>query len=211
MNPDYPPQNKPEREAIESSPVDVVLRNIKTRQERAFHIEEGETEEIIRQRSELLVLLAPQLPKIAEKTCSRFRAVLDEQGITEEQTGKMTCLLVGGNVHMEGPLHSGSDFDTVLAFERPFSPYRLKHQDQNGVALPEAISTEEFSEATEKLWGFIKEEMFPELNGYLSSVLGEPVDIGVRESAHGGILEVKGLGVQNPEDVSDSIVLYKEV
>lgn len=169
-----------------------------------FHFEPDETHEDILRRTELLRAAAEDLPALTEGLVTRFRQILSETGITPAHTGKLSCLLVGGNIHQESSLKSWSDFDLVIAAEKPFAPARTVKSE----FLP--ISWSMRHAMGKALWSHFEDVLAPQLNQSLSHRLSRPVNVLDLESPEGGLVQIMGWGDQRKEDVQDSLLLFEE-
>jgi uncharacterized protein (TIGR03643 family) len=85
----------------------------KMEQEGDFHLEEGETPADVIERCELLTSVIQKLDRFGPHVIQEYRTILEQHGITREQTGKLSLVVVGGRVHGESQLKTWSDIDTI--------------------------------------------------------------------------------------------------
>lgn len=105
-----------------------------------FHLEEGETPEQVLRRCELLDKVLDKLDDIAPQIIRTYREVLEEHGIDQDRTGKLSLVVVGGRVHGESELKTWSDIDSIITAEKPFlGTRRVFLTPEEEAELPEAI------------------------------------------------------------------------
>ncbi len=184
-----------------SQPTKRMLTLLKTMKERGdFHLEGDDTREDVIARCELLERVLEKLDKIAPQIVSTYRNILEENGITTEQTGKISWVVVGGRVHGESLLKTWSDIDSVFTAEKPFLFERkLYLTEEEQVTLPKEIDTSARRTIQQRLVTALKSEILPRLSEMVGHDLQEA-----------GILEIKGYGHQRNQDIADGLVIFTE-
>ena len=166
-----------------------------------FHLDEGETTEDVIARCELLERVLNKLEQIAPQIISTYRSILEEHSITEEQTGKLSWVVVGGRVHGESTLKTWSDIDTIITAEKPFLRGRnLFLTEEERQDLPEIVERDVSLKVRRELVTKFLSEIIPNLGEMVEADLGEE-----------GVLEIKGFGDQRNQDVKDGLVIFTEV
>jgi len=167
-------------------------------QKKDFYLEGSESAEDVVRRAELLRLVLNKLENVSPSIISLYREVLDSNGVTEEQTGKLSLCVVGGRVHGESQLKTWSDIDTVITAEKPFLSTRsvfMSPEEQE--SLPEALLRS----------GPLKREMMGRFIEEILPRFSEMVGVDLSEE---GIIEIKGYGDQRNQDVKNGLIIYSE-
>lgn len=163
-----------------------------------FYLEEGETEEEVLKRCELLEKILDKLDDIAPQVIKTYREIFEENGINEEQTGKLSLVVVGGRVHGESELKTWSDIDLIITAERPFLETRSVFLTREEEAdLPETISQ---SSGVPKA---MKDRFVSDILPRISEMIGTDL-------SDKGAIELKGYGNQRNEDVKNGLVIFTE-
>jgi hypothetical protein len=167
-----------------------------------FYLEDGENKETIIDRCELLERVLDKLDQIAPQVVSTYRNILEENGISAEQTGKLSWVVVGGRVHGESQLKVNSDIDTIFTAEKPFLYERRLHLSEDEQAeLPEEITKTTLRAIRHSLREALILDIFPRL----SEMIGRDL-----EEEKYSVIEIKGYGHQRNQDVKNGLVIFTE-
>ncbi len=166
--------------------------------QRDFFLEEGETEEDVLRRVELLRNVLLKLPYVAPDILSVYREVLSGFEISPERTGKLSLVIVGGRVHGESQLKTWSDIDMVITAEKPFlNGRRIFISKEVDELLPEPLYM--YSPLLKQMVERFKAEILPKL--------GTLVGKNIQDE---GVLEIKDFGHQSVDTVQDAVVICSE-
>lgn len=173
-----------------------------------FHLDEGETEEMVIARTELIRAALEEAPRLAGRILEEARRILDEAGIPEERTGQLACFLVGGRVRADSNLKTWSDFDLIVAAEKPFSPSRKATNPpippEVLAELPAALIRPDQIRLAKELQRILHEQLLPEVNERLSAKLGRTVDVSNASTGpDAGLFGIDGFGEQRPQEMAD--------
>jgi len=191
----------PERE---QSPTETMTALLKTMVEEGnFYIEDGESREEVIDRCELLERVLGKLDQIAPQVIETYRNILEENGVTREQTGKISWVVVGGRVHGESQLKVNSDIDTLFTAEKPFYDMKRRVYLTEGelALLPEEIDVSIRKAIRQGLAAAFESEILHRL----SEMIGR--DLGKEKYS---VFEVKGYGEQRNQDVKNGLVIITE-
>lgn len=158
-----------------------------------FDLDDGSTEDVVLKRAELLMRVLEKLPQIVPLIVRSYRAILNEQGLDRERTGRLSLYVVGGRIHNQTKLKSWSDIDMVFAVEKPWLIGRKRFlTKEEDVALPEPR-------------GNMRTINVPFRQEIANSIIPRLGELISTDLSNEGVLEIKPSGDQRSEDINNGV------